>query len=81
MKYAHDEQKSGLLSLPRQRITETVFSLEKLRSLDCYPEAKNTKQKSKKTHLIQLMPIFADLILTNEVTIKEQLRLIVNDIS
>jgi hypothetical protein len=51
-KYAHDEQKSGLLSLPRQRINEAVFILEKLRTLDCYTETQINKQKNKKIHLI-----------------------------
>lgn len=37
-KYAYDEQKSGSISLPRQRINEACFVLEKLRALDCYPE-------------------------------------------
>jgi C-terminal region of Mon2 protein len=37
-KYASDEQKSGNMTLPRQRVSEAVFILEKLRQLDCYPE-------------------------------------------
>ncbi len=37
-KYTSDEQKSGSMTLPRQRVSEAVFTLEKLRQLDCYPE-------------------------------------------
>jgi hypothetical protein len=37
-KYANDEMKSGNMSLPRQRVSEAAFILEKLRQLDCYPE-------------------------------------------
>ena len=51
-KYSHDEQKSGSISLPRQRINECVFILEKLRTLDCYPDSSIGKQKYKKSHLI-----------------------------
>lgn len=41
-KYANDEQKSGQMSLPRQRVSEVVFILEKLRQLDCYPEVQQS---------------------------------------
>lgn len=37
-KYSQDEMKSGSIQLPRQRINEVAFVLEKLRALDCYPE-------------------------------------------
>ena len=102
-KYASDEQKSGNMTLPRQRVSEAVFILEKLRQLDCFPEMQhhsasplqispftmqtNMNQftmpqlKSKKGHLVQLMPIFADLVLSNEASLKEHLRLIFLDIS
>jgi predicted protein tyrosine phosphatase len=37
--------------------------------------------KTKKSHLVSLMPIFADLVLSNEASLKEHLRLILMDIS
>ena len=83
-KYASDEQKSGNMTLPRQRVSEAVFILEKLRQLDCYPEVAGALPqagKSKKSHLVQLMPVFADLVLSNEASLKEHLRLIFLDIS
>jgi len=81
-KYASDEQKSGNMTLPRQRVSEAVFILEKLRQLDCYPEVTHTRGgKSKKSHLVSLMPVFADLVLSNEASLKEHLRLIFLDVS
>jgi len=56
--------------------------LEKLRQLDCYPEIETGSYGgSKKGHLVQLMPIFAELVLSNETALKEHLRLIFLDIS
>jgi len=60
--------------------------LERLRLLDSYPDAKILKrgissQKNKKEHLILLMPVFAELVLSNEKSIKDHLRLIFIDIS
>lgn len=49
--------------------------------LDCYPEMSSKQYKTKKSHLVQLMPIFADLVLSNENDLKEHLRLIFIDIS
>ena len=72
------------MTLPRQRVSEAVFILEKLRQLDCYPDVTgmHTKGgKSKKSHLVSLMPVFADLVLSNEASLKEHLRLIFLDIS
>lgn len=80
-RYVSDEQKSGSTALPRQRVSEVVFILEKLRLLDCYPETQPPHYKSKKGHLVQLMPIFADLVLSNESGLKEHLRQIFLDIS
>jgi len=51
-KYAQDEMKTGSMSLPRQRINEAVFILEKLKALDCYPEVQSSQYKTKKGHLI-----------------------------
>ena len=79
-KYAMDEMKSGNMSLPRQRVSEAAFILEKLRQLDCYPEIQS-QYKSKKGHLVSLMPIFAELVMSNEAGLKEHLRLIFLDIS
>lgn len=67
--------------MPRQRINEACFILEKLRALDCYPEVQPEQYKSKKGHLVQLMPLFADMILSNEAQLKEHLRLIFLDIA
>jgi predicted protein tyrosine phosphatase len=53
--------------------------LEKLRQLDCYPEGSNSG--SKKPHLVQLMAVFAELVLSNESALKEHLRLIFLDIA
>ncbi|TNV71737.1 hypothetical protein FGO68_gene6704 [Halteria grandinella] len=84
------------MTLPRQRVSEASFILEKLRQLDVYPEMNNaftsptphTSQipqvmgvRSKKGHLVSLMPIFADLVLSNEASLKEHLRLIFLDIN
>ena len=75
------------MSLPRQRVSEVAFILEKLRQLDCFPEMNQSPNiiapqiKSKKAHLVQLMPIFADLVLSNETGLKEHLRQIFLDIS
>ena len=80
-KYVADEQKSGSTTLPRQRVSEAVFILEKLRQLDCFPEVQPEHYKSKKGHLVQLMPIFADLVLSNESALKEHLRQIFLDIA
>jgi hypothetical protein len=89
-KYASDELKSGNMTLPRQRVSEAAFILEKLRLLDVYPEMNNFSSlvtsgslgvRSKKGHLVSLMPIFADLIMSNEASLKEHLRLIFLDIS
>ena len=80
-KYATDELKSGSMTLPRQRVSEAVFTLDKLRQLDCYPEVQPEQYKNKKGHLVQLMPIFADLVLSNETNLKEHLRLIFLDIA
>ena len=55
--------------------------MEKLRTLDCYTETQINKQKNKKLHLIQLMPILADLVLSNEAAIKDHLKMIFIDIS
>ena len=67
-KFASDEQKSGNMSLPRQRVTEAAFILEKLRQLDCYPEKEEVKGggSSKKGHLVKLMPVMAELVMSNE---------------
>lgn len=51
-KYVADEQKSGSTTLPRQRVSEAVFILEKLRQLDCFPEVQPEHYKSKKGHLV-----------------------------
>jgi len=81
-KYANDEMKSGNMSLPRQRVSEAAFILEKLRQLDCYPEIQSVSQyKSKKGHLVHLMPIFAELVMSNEAGLKEHRKLIFLDIS
>ena len=64
-------------------MTESAFILEKLRQLDCYPEIDTGSSYggSKKGHLVQLMPIFAELVLSNENALKEHLRLIFLDIA
>ncbi len=58
-KFVLDEQKSGTMELPRQRINEVIFILEKLKSLETYHSG------NKRGHLVNLMPIFADLIMSN----------------
>jgi len=70
------------MTLPRQRVTESAFILEKLRQLDCYPETGTSSYgRTKKGHLVQLMPIFAELVLSNEAALKEHLRMIFLDIA
>ena len=72
------------MTLPRQRVTESAFILEKLRQLDCYPEIEtgaSSYGRTKKGHLVQLMPIFAELVLSNEAALKEHLRMIFLDIA
>ena len=51
-KYVADELKSGSTTLPRQRVSEVVFILDKLRILDCYPETQPAQYKNKKGHLV-----------------------------
>jgi hypothetical protein len=96
-----DEIKVGSLAMPRQRINEAVFILERLRTLDCYPQSFSKVDlmaisplertvlasplqcsiSNKKGHLIELMPVFADLVMSNEAGLKENLRYIFIEIS
>ena len=53
--------------MPKGRASEVVFILDKLRELDCYPQ--NVTRSSNvftKGHLVELMPIFSDLIVRND---------------
>jgi len=77
VKYAADEAKATQLSLNRAQ--EVNFILERLKMLDSFPDHSN--QKNCKEHLIQLMPVFADMIVTSDAQIKESLRLIFHEIS
>lgn len=85
-KFISDEQKTGSVGVSKGRISETVFIIEKLRDLDCYPAqlisgGQGQTKNFTKGHLIELMPIFSELILRNEQAIKESLRLIFLEIS
>ncbi len=62
-------------------MAEAAFILEKLRQLDCYPTHNSSQPQSKKGHLVQLMPILAELVMSQEGALKEHLRLIFIDIS
>ena len=57
--------------LPRSRISEVCFTLRKLQELE----------SADKSHLLQLMPTFAELIISNEQQLKEILKAIFLDIS
>lgn len=85
-KFISDEQKVGSVGMSKGRISETVFIIERLRDLDCYPAQLISGGQGQtgaftKGHLIELMPIFSELILRNEQAIKESLRLIFLEIS
>ena len=86
-KFISDEQKVGSVGMSKNRISETVFIIEKLRDLDCYPSQVGAANQANpintftKSHLIELMPIFSELVLRNEQPIKESLRLIFLEIS
>ena len=96
-----DEIKVGSFAMPRHRINEAVFILERLRALDCYPQSFSKVDLmtisplertiissplqcsilNKKGHLIELMPVFADLVMSSEAGLKENLRYIFIEIS
>ena len=69
-KFISDEQKVGSVGMSKNRISETVFIIEKLRELDCYPSQSAGAQAGRstftKSHLIELMPVFSELVLRNE---------------
>jgi len=56
VKFISDEQKSGSVRLPGQRVSEVSFILRKLHELESID----------KDHLIQLMPVFAEMVMSNE---------------
>jgi hypothetical protein len=62
-KFIQDEQKSGVVKLPQTRVAEVAMILRKLYELE----------STNKDHLIQLMPIFAEMVLSNEQSLKEVL--------
>ena len=70
-KFVTDEQKAGAVPLPRSRVTEVCFTLRKLQELESVD----------KSHLLQLLPTFAELVISNEQQLKEVLRIIFLDIS
>ena len=70
-----DEQKIGSMELPRPRINEALFILEKLKTLETY------HKNNKKGHLVEMMPVFADLVMSNQHELKEHLRDIFKTIS
>jgi len=66
-RFGQDEKKGGM-AMPRPRIAEACFIIDKLKHLD------SQVGSSKKQHLIQLMPVFAELVMTNEQELKEPLK-------
>lgn len=72
----------------RSRLTEVAFILERLKSLEIYPnllvdENEQIPQhlRGKKSHLIQLLPLLADCVTSKEAELKEYLKDIFFEIS
>jgi hypothetical protein len=59
----------GSNSLPKHRVQEVTFILKKLLELNCGDK------------LVELMPVFADMVMSSEQTLKELLRKVFLEIS
>ena len=68
-KYITDEMKTG--ALPKSRVQEANLILRKLLDLEC----------GDRSYLVELMPVFADMVMTNERELKEVIRKILYEIS
>jgi len=68
-KYIADELKSG--TLPKTRVQDAGLILRKLHDLEC----------GDRSYLVELMPVFADMVMTNERELKEAIRKILYEIS
>ncbi|MCQ2818473.1 MAG: hypothetical protein MJ252_14490, partial [archaeon] len=89
-KFLDDEVKSGAMPLGRSRLEDVKFVLEKIKTLEVYPDYDNVEEgserknvdlmyfimKKKKSHLICLLPLLSEFITTKE----NEIKIIVKDI-